>query len=95
MEEEIIIQQMGLILMQLRFARRALEEVERGTARYGGVSFSNALAAGARFGEPPLLNGALKVHVVNLSDLNPGTSIGNLIEGILGGVGRFFGGFIG
>lgn len=93
--EEVIIQQIGLILMQLRFARRALEEVERNTARYGGISFSNALAAGPRFGEPPLLNGALKVHVVNISDLNPGTSLGNLIEGILGGVGRFFGGFFG
>jgi hypothetical protein len=93
--EEVIIQQIGLILMQLRFARRALEEVERNTARYTGVSFSNALAAGPRFGEPPLLNGALKVHVVNISDLNPGTSIGGLIEGILGGVGRFFGGFMG
>ncbi len=93
--EEQLLQQISLILMQTRFARRALEEIERNTARYGGVSFVNALSAGPRFGEPPLLDGALKVHVVNLSDLNPGTGLGGLIEGLLGGVGRFLGGFTG
>lgn len=93
--ETVIINQIGLILTQLRFARRAMEDIERNTARYGGISFATALASGARFGEPPLHNGALKVHIVNLSDLNPGSGFGGLIEGILGGVGRFFGSFFG
>jgi hypothetical protein len=95
MEEEDVIQQIGLIFTQMWYTRRAMEEIERNTARYGGISFANALAAGPRFGEPPLYNGALKVHVVNINDLMPGTGIGALLEGLLGGIGRFFGGFIG
>jgi hypothetical protein len=93
--EEEIVAQMGLILTQLRFARRALEQVEQSTSRYGGVTFATALAAGPRFGEPPLLDGALKVYVVNINDLAPGSGLGGLLEGLLGGVGRFFGGLFG
>ncbi len=93
--EEEIIGQLGLMLTQLRFARRALEDIERSTARYGGFDFSRAFAAGTRFGEPPLLAGALKVHVVNINDLAPGTGLGGFLEGLLGGVGRFFGGLVG
>ncbi len=90
-----LVTQMGLILAQLRFARRALEDVERSTARYSGASFSAAFAAGSRFGEPPLFHGALMVYVVNIHDLAPGQGLGGLLEGLLGGVGRLFGGFFG
>lgn len=94
MEEELITQ-MGLILTQLRYTRRAIEDIERSTARYGGVAFATALQAGPRFGEPPLLAGALKVYIVNINDLAPGTGFGGFLESLLGGVGRFFGGFFG
>jgi hypothetical protein len=94
MEEEIITQ-LGLILGQLRFTRRAVEDIERSTARYGGFSFAAPLAAGPRFGEPPMVGGALKVYVVNINDLAPGSGIGGFLEGLLGGIGRFFGGFLG
>lgn len=94
MEDEII-SQLGLLLTQLRMTRRALEDIERSTARYGGVTFALAAAAGPRFGEPPLLNGALKVFIVNINDLSPARSLGGFIEGILGGIGRFFGGLVG
>src|SRR5512140_1463145 len=94
MDEEIITQ-LGLILGQLRFTRRAVEDIERSTARYGGFSFATALAAGPRFGEPPMVNGALKVYVININDLAPGSGIGGFLEGLLGGIGRFFGGFLG
>src|SRR5438093_6604404 len=85
---------MGLILTQLRYTRRAMEEVERSTARYGGAAFTAAFAAGPRFGEPPLQDGALMVYVVNINDLAPGTG-GGLLEGLLGGIGRLFGGLFG
>jgi hypothetical protein len=94
MEEEIITQ-LGLILTQLRFTRRAVEDIERSTARYGGFTFATALAAGPRFGEPPMVSGALKVYVVNINDLAPGGGIGGFLEGLLGGIGRFFGSFFG
>ncbi|MFI1169992.1 hypothetical protein [Streptomyces melanogenes] len=91
MAEDVLITQLGLLLTQTRYARRALEDIERATATYGTFTFTSAVAAGPRFGEPPLLNGALKVHVVNLSDLAPGQGLGGLLEGLLGGVGRFLG----
>jgi len=94
-EEERIIGQMGLILSQLRFARRALEDVERSAARYGNFAFAAAFSARERFGAPPLLNGALKVYIVNINDLAPGGGLGELLSGLLGGVGRLFGGFFG
>jgi hypothetical protein len=92
MEEEIIAQ-LGLLFTQMRLARRALDSIERNTAVYRGVAFATALSAGSRFGEPPLLNGALKVYIVNINDLTSGGS--GFIEGILGGVGRFIGGMFG
>lgn len=99
MNEDMLFAQMGLILTQLRYARRALEDVERSTARYAGLGFatglSSALSVGPRLGEPPLFNGALKVYVTNIQDLQPGGGIGGLIEGLLGGVGRFIGGLLG
>src|SRR5262245_43048732 len=93
--DEVIITQLGLILGQLRYTRRAVEDIERSTARYGGFTFATALAAGPRFGEPPMVNGALKVYVININDLAPGSGIGGFLEGLLGGIGRFFGGFAG
>lgn len=94
MDDEITTQ-LGLLLTQLRFTRRALEDIERSTAKYGGVTFAVALAAGPHFGEPPLLNGALKVYIININDLAPGRGLAGFIEGLLGGLGRFLGGFAG
>lgn len=93
MEDEIVTQ-LGLLLTQLRYVRRAMEDIERSTANYGGVTFAVALAAGPKFGEPPLLNGALKVYLTNINDLNVSSGIG-FFESILGGIGRFFGGLAG
>src|SRR5262249_41522360 len=94
-ETEVIVAQIGLILGQLRFTRRAMEDIERSLARYGGVAVSTALQAGARFGEPPLLDGALQGYVVNINDLAPGVVGGGLLEALLGGAGRFVGGLLG
>jgi hypothetical protein len=89
---------LGLVLTQLRYARRALEDVERSTARYGGAGFAAALQAGPRFGAPPLLDGALKVYVVNIGDLaagQGGSSFGTLLGGLGGLIGGIGGGFLG
>ncbi|MBZ4417435.1 hypothetical protein [Myxococcus sp. RHSTA-1-4] len=94
MDEELI-GQLGLILTQLRVTRRALEDVERSTARYHGLAFASALQRGPRFGEPPLFADALKVYVVNINDLAPGGGFGAFLEGLVGGLGRFFGGLFG
>jgi hypothetical protein len=90
--DELFITQIGLLLSQFRYTRRALEDIERSTARYGGVTFAVALAAGPRFGEPPLMGGALKVYITNINELTVGRGAIGLIEGLLGGVGRFLGG---
>lgn len=90
-----VVTQLGLILTQLRVVRLTVEEIERGTARYGNFAFATATAAGARFGEPPMFQGALRVYVVNIEDLAPGSGFGGFLEALLGGVGRFFGGFFG
>jgi hypothetical protein len=90
-----LIQEIGLLLTQLRYARRSLEDIERSTARYASFAFASALAAGPRFGEPPMFGGALKVYVVNINDLAPGGGVAGLLEGLLGGLGRLFGGFFG
>jgi hypothetical protein len=88
-----LIHQMGLLLTQLRYARRSLEDIERSTARYTTFTFASALSAGPRWGEPPMFGGALKVWVVNINDLAP--SGPGLFEGLFGGIGRFFGGLVG
>ena len=95
MGEEELIGQVGLLLTQTRFARRALEDIERATSAYGTFAFTSVVAAGARFGEPPMFNGALKVHVINIGDLAPGGGFGALIEGLLGGAGAFVGNLFG
>jgi hypothetical protein len=95
MDEDDIVTQMGLMLTQIRHARRALEDIERSTARYAGFAFASALQGGPSFGAPPLLDGALKVYVVNINDLAPGSGFGGFLESLLGGVGRFFGGLVG
>lgn len=91
-ETETLITQLGLLLTQTRFARRALEDIERATSTYGTFAFTSVIAAGPRFGEPPLIEGALKVHVVNIGDLAPGGGgLGDLLAGLLGGAGAFVG----
>ena len=100
MDEDLFIGFFGLILTQLRYARRALEDVERSTARYAGGNFAAALQAGPRFGAPPILDGALKVHIVNINDLSGGQNglgslFGNLVSGLGGMIGGIGGGFIG
>lgn len=92
MDEDDLINAIGLLMTQLRVARRALEDIERSTARYNNFAFAAALSAGAKFGEPPMFGGALKVWVVNINDLAPGAG-GGFIEQLLGGIGRLFGGF--
>jgi hypothetical protein len=86
-----LITQLGLLLTQTRFARRALEDIERATATYGTFAFTSVIAAGPKFGEPPLFDGALKVYVVNINDLAPGRGFGDFLQGLLGGVGSFVG----
>jgi hypothetical protein len=93
-DEEIIIGQMSLLLQQVRFARLALEDVERNTARYAGIALSVG-GSGTPLGAPPLQNGALRVYVINLEDLAGGSGIGDVLGGLLGGAGRFIGGLIG
>jgi len=93
--EEDLITHLGLLLTQTRFARRALEDIERATSTYATFAFTSVIAAGPRFGAPPLVDGALKVHVVNISDLAPGGGFGSFLEGLLGGVGRFVGNLAG
>jgi len=90
-----VVTQLGLILTQLRVVRLTVEEIERGTARYGNFAFATATAAGAKFGEPPMFQGALRVYVVNIEDLAPGSGFGGFLEALLGGAGRLFGGFFG
>jgi len=92
--DDMIITQMGLLFTSFRYARRALEDIERNTANYTGIAFAPLLAGGAHFGAPPMVNGALKVHIVNVNDLTA-SSGGGLIEGLLGGAGRFIGGLFG
>ena len=87
-----LLQQIGLLLSQLRVARRAIEDIERSTAKYNSFAFASALSAGAKFGEPPMFGGALKVWIVNINDLAPGAG-GGFLEQLLGGIGRFFGNF--
>ncbi len=97
MDEELITQ-MGLLFTQMRYMRRALEAIERNTAQYTGVTFAAALSDGPRFGQPPMFQGALKVYVVNINELNSGGGLG-LFEALLGGAGRLignvFGGLVG
>jgi hypothetical protein len=89
-----IVTQLGLLLTQMGYARQALENIERATARYTGIAL-NLGEGGRPFGAPPMLDGALKVYVINLGDLLADRSGPGLLEGLLGGAGRFLGGLIG
>ena len=93
--DDMVIAAFGVLLTQVRTARRALEDVQRSTSRYMGFEFAQALNDGSRFGAPPMFQGALMVHVVNINDLAPGNSFGGFLEALLGGVGNFFGNLIG
>ncbi|GAB2678986.1 hypothetical protein [Nocardia goodfellowii] len=90
-----VITALGLLLTQTRYARRALEDIERTTTRYS-LSAMTAFGSGTGgFGAPPLHEGALRVYVVNLSDLEPGRGFGDALAGLLGGVGSFVGNLFG
>lgn len=89
-----VVTQLGLLLTQTRFARRALEDIERATARYASFAMTIASTAGAAFGSPPLTNGALRVHVVNIQDLTSSGGQGDF-AGLLGGFGAFVGNLFG
>lgn len=96
MNEEIIINQMGLLLTQVRYARHALEGIERATTRYAGIALNvSGGTGGTPWGAPPMIDGALKVYVVNIADLTQGESVGDVLSGVMGGAGRFLGGFFG
>ncbi len=97
MDEDQVVQQMGLLLTQVRVARMSLEHIEHATGQYAGLALTAAAGGPDRpaFGAPPLLDGALKVYVVNLSDLVAPAPGGGILETILGGVGRAIGGFVG
>jgi hypothetical protein len=97
MDEDQVIQQMGLLLTQVRVARMSLENIEHATGQYAGLALTAAAAGPDRpaFGAPPLIEGALKVYVVNIADLVAPESGGGVIETLLGGVGRLVGGFLG
>lgn len=95
MDEDALINSIGLLLTQLRYTRRAMEDIERSTARYAGFAFAGALSEGASFGAPPMFDGALKVHIININDLAPGTGFGGFLESLLGGIGRLVGGLPG
>jgi hypothetical protein len=96
-EEQEVITQISLLLTQVRYARRALENIELATTRYAGLALRVAGSpGGAPLGAPPLIDGALKVYVVNINDLTTGgPGIGDMLAGVLGGAGRFLGGFFG
>jgi hypothetical protein len=95
--EEQIVTQLGLLLTQVRYSRMALENIERATTRYAGIAVSiPGGATAAALGAPPLIDGALKVYVVNINDLTAGgPGIGDVLAGVIGGAGRFLGGFFG
>lgn len=93
--DDIVIAALGVLLTEVRVSRRALEEIERASSRYMGVEFAKAFTAGANFGAPPMYQGALRVHVININDLAPGNTIADLLIGLLGGLGSLVGGLIG
>jgi hypothetical protein len=91
--EDQIITQMGLLLTQVRFARRALEDIERSTAHYAGLAV-DLTSSGAAIGAPPLIEGALAVYLTNIGELTSGGG-GGFFEAIFGGIGRLLGGLVG
>ena len=91
--EDEIVTQMGLLLSQVRYARHALEDIERSTAHYAGLTIDLG-AAGTAIGSPPLINGALAVYITNISELTSGGG-GGFFEALFGGIGRLFGGLVG
>ena len=90
--DELVVEQIGLLLTQVRYSRIALEHIERATTRYAGIAL-NIPGGAAALGAPPMIDGALKVYVVNINDLTAGPGIGDMLAGVIGGAGRFLGGF--
>ncbi|HEY3141543.1 MAG TPA: hypothetical protein VGJ86_10465 [Acidimicrobiales bacterium] len=97
MDDELVVTQMGLLLTEVRSTRRALESIERAVTRSMPLSLMvGAGSAVAALGEPPMFDGALKVYVVNISDMvAEGGGLLDVVGGVFGGVGRFLGGLVG
>ena len=81
-EQQEVITQMSLLLTQVRYARRAIENIELATTRYAGLALRVAGGPGAApLGAPPMIDGALKVYVVNINDLTTGgPGIGDMLR---------------
>lgn len=92
--DDQVVEAIGLLLTQVRYSRIALEHIERATTSYAGIAL-NIPGGAAALGAPPMIDGALKVYVVNINDLTAGPGIGDVVAGIIGGAGRFLGGFVG
>ena len=92
--DDQVVEAIGLLLTQVRYSRIALEHIERATTSYAGIAL-NIPGGPAALGAPPMIDGALKVYVVNINDLTAGPGIGDVVAGIIGGAGRFLGGFVG
>jgi hypothetical protein len=92
---EDVVTQIGLMLTRLDAMRRAVEEIARNSSRYTSLAFAEAFTTTSGAGAPPLRNGALMVHVINIRDLAQSGGLGGFFEGLLGGIGRLIGGAVG
>ena len=94
MNPDDLVTQIGLIFSQMRYIRIVVDQLERSVARYSGLAME-AFAGGPAFGAPPLLDGALKVHLVNIGDIAvQDNSFGGFLMGILRGVSSAFAGAV-
>ncbi|MES3153130.1 hypothetical protein [Sphingomonas faeni] len=95
LETHSLVAQLGQAIAQLAAMRLSVDQIATATARYAGFAFAEAFTPGGGFGAPPMIAGALAVHIVNIRDLVASGGIGGFIEGLLGGIGRLFGGLVG
>lgn len=95
LEANSLTAQLQLVLTQLTAMRVGIDQIALATSRYAGFAFAEAFSPGGRFGAPPMIAGALAVHIVNIRDLVASSGIGGFFEGLLGGIGRFVGGLFG
>ncbi|MFN7997425.1 MAG: hypothetical protein U0Q18_27660 [Bryobacteraceae bacterium] len=94
MNPDDIVTQIGLIFSQMRYIRINVEQIERNVSRYTGLSLE-AFAPGTKFGAPPMIDGALAVHLVNIGDLvAEDNSFGGFFSGIFRGISSLFAGAI-
>ncbi|KQN29381.1 hypothetical protein [Sphingomonas sp. Leaf38] len=95
LETHSLAAQLGQAIAQLAGMRLSVDQIAAATARYAGFAFAEAFTPCGGFGAPPMVAGALAVHIVNIRDLVASGGIGGFIEGLLGGIGRLFGGLVG